>query len=108
MRKFLGIAVVSLGACATIQPREYATLVFEQPPVMGMPGGILGIGKVTEFNGAGSVRVKPGNRRVYYRCPGTITMDEQPHLRATFERGATYVLECEGTAAVVRKRELSG
>lgn len=50
------------------------------------------------------MRVRPGKRTVYYRCPGTITMDEQPNLRASFQAGATYVLQCDGTAASVQMR----
>ena len=38
------------------------------------------------------MRVRPGERTVYYRCPGTIAMDEQPNLRSSFAAGATYVL----------------
>ena len=106
MRKLLGLAVLSLGACATVDRADYATLVFEQPPIMGIPGGILGIGNVTDFDGAKAMRVKPGERVVYYRCPGTITMDEQPHLRATFEQGGTYSLRCEGADAVVHRQML--
>tara|TARA_R110002020_G_scaffold164057_1_gene350392 strand:+ start:2630 stop:2992 length:363 start_codon:yes stop_codon:yes gene_type:complete len=104
MRIFLGLALFSLGACATVDRADYATILFEQPPILGMPGGILGIGKVTDSGGAKAMRVAPGERLVYYRCPGTITMDEQPHLRARFEKGATYILECDGADAVVRNR----
>ena len=103
MRKVLVFAVLALGACATVDHANYATLMFDQPPIMGMPGGILGIGRVADFGGAKSMRVKPGVRTVYYRCPGTITMDEQPHLRARFERGQSYLLECQGSDAVVRE-----
>lgn len=106
MRNMTGLAILFLGGCATFDRAGYATMLFEQPPVMGISGGILGIGKVTDFRGTNSVQVKPGERVVYYRCPGTLAMDEQPNLRATFERGATYVLECEGPEAVVRKKSL--
>jgi hypothetical protein len=106
MRIVLTFVVLTLGACATVDRADYATLMFEQPPVMGMPGGILGIGKVTDFGGAKSMRVRPGVRTVYYRCPGTITMDEQPHLRAKFELGQSYLLECEGLNASVREQML--
>ena len=102
MRILLGLALLSLGACATVDRADYATLLFEQPPILGFPGGILGIGKVTDPGGTNALRVKPGERVVYYRCPGTNTMDEQPHLRAEFEPGGTYSLECEGAVAVVR------
>lgn len=73
---------------------------------MGMAGGILGVDKVTDFGGVDVMRVVPGDRLVYYRCPGTITMDEQPHLRVYFEQGKKYVLACDGAEAVVRKQLL--
>ena len=49
MRILLGLALLSLGACATVDRADYATLLFEQPPILGFPGGILGIGKVTDM-----------------------------------------------------------
>ncbi len=106
MRKLLALVVFALCGCATIDRENYATLLFDQPPIMGMPGGILGIGKATDFSGAKSMRVEPGVRTVYYRCPGTITMDEQPHLRVKFEQAETYLLECQDSEAVVRKQTL--
>lgn len=105
MRLITCLAVLFLGACATAGHSDHATLLFEQPPVQGLPGGILGVGKVDDFKGSKSVRVEPGKRRVYYRCPGVLVMDEQLHLRATFEPGAVYVLECTGADAVVRRKD---
>ena len=108
MRALLAIAILSSSGCATFDRSEYATLLFEQPPIMGSPGGILGIGEVTDFGGVPSMLVRPGKRTVYYRCPGTIAMDEQPNLRSSFEAGATYVLECDGTTASVHLRSSPG
>lgn len=90
------------GACAStpakLDENNSAELAFAQP---GSPGGMPG--RFTRLDGkriegfVELMRVPAGKHTIEYNCPDTITMDAYPTVKADFEAGRSYVLECTAT-----------
>jgi hypothetical protein len=91
--------VALLSACASapvaLDANNSAGLGFVNP---GSPGGLKGRfmaidGKRIEGSPE-SIRVPAGKHTIEYGCPDTITVDEQPTVKAEFAAGRNYVLAC--------------
>ena len=90
-----GLAMACAGTPAKRDETTYAELAFAQP---GSPGGLPG--RFTRLDGKrlpdypGVLRVPAGTHTIEYNCPDTITMDAYPSVKANFEPGRRYLLEC--------------
>lgn len=99
---FLSIALAAACATtpATLDDTNSAELAFAQPGSLGgMPGRFTALDGKRIPGFSESVRVPAGKHTVEYNCPDTITMDTYPTVKARFEPGRRYVLECGSNGA---------
>jgi hypothetical protein len=106
----LFLIVLTIAGCATgaalLDASNSAELCFAQEnDPKGYPGGFEQLDGKRIAGYPSVIRVPPGEHTIVYNCPNVVSMDFRPEVRATFEAGQHYVLECGANVqGVVHKR----